>query len=75
MCFRPPEAGTGEIVQELLYDRRSEPDGTCPSAASRWAFRRFRAERSRGSFGPAAPKAPNAPAAPETAERVKRGGG
>lgn len=55
MCFRPPEAGAGEIVCPNCYIvAMPNPDGTCPECGAAM----------RASSAPAEPAMPSAPAAP-----------
>lgn len=60
MCFRPPEAGTGEIVCKSCYTITApNPDGTCPECGEPMG-----APAATAPGAPAAPAAPKVPAAP-----------
>ncbi len=67
MCFRPPEAGTGEIVCKSCYMIVApNPDGTCPECGEPMGVPAASAPSVPAApSAPAAPKAPNAPAAPK----------
>lgn len=60
MCFRPPEAGTGEIVCKSCYTITApNPDGTCPECGEPMGV-----PAATAPGAPAAPAAPKVPAAP-----------
>lgn len=61
MCFRPPEAGTGEIVCKSCYMVVApNPDGTCPECGEPMGVPPMTPPAT-----PSAPGAPGAPAAPK----------
>ena len=60
MCFRPPEAGAGEMVcPGCFIVIAPNPDGTCPECGAQ-----MRPSTPGAPAAPAAPGAPSAPAAP-----------
>lgn len=63
MCFRPPEAGTGEMVCKSCYTITApNPDGTCPECGEPMGVSSATAPGAPAA--PAAPKVPAAPSAP-----------
>lgn len=67
MCFRPPEAGTGEIVCKSCYTITApNPDGTCPECGEPMGV-----PAATVPGAPAAPAAPKVPAAPSAPGALK----
>ena len=65
MCFRPPEAGAGEIVCPGCYIIIApNPDGTCPECGAQMRPPMADAAAPAAPGAPAAPAAPSAPGAP-----------
>ena len=63
MCFRPPEAGMGEVVCKSCYTITApNPDGTCPECGEPMGVPAAAAPGAPAA--PAAPKGPAAPSAP-----------